>query len=63
MSGFLIIKRERSILCLSIKELFLKKESALSVALDVISFNYILDIDSFILCLNYVFYKLGIQRV
>jgi hypothetical protein len=49
MSGFLVIKEEQGILCLSIKGLFLREEGALGVALDVISFNYIPNINSFVL--------------
>jgi hypothetical protein len=60
MSSFLVVEGEWGILCLGIKGLFLREEDALGVALDVISFNHIPNIDSFVLCLNYVFYKLGI---
>jgi hypothetical protein len=60
MSGFLVVEGERGILYLGIKRLFLGEEGALGVASDVISFNYIPDINSFILCLNYVVCELGI---
>jgi hypothetical protein len=63
MSSFLIIEGERGILCLGAKGLSLKEEGVLSIALDVTSFDYILNINSFMLCNNYVLYKLNIQRV
>ena len=60
MSGFFIIEGERGILCLGVKELSLREEGALNIALDVTSFNYILNINSFILYNNRVLYKLNI---
>jgi hypothetical protein len=60
MSSFLIIKGERSILCLGVKGLSLREEGALNIALDVTSFNYIPNINSFVLCNNRVLYKLNI---
>jgi hypothetical protein len=49
MSGFLVIEGERGILCLGVKGLFLREEGALGVALDVISFDYIPNINFFVL--------------
>jgi hypothetical protein len=63
MSGFLVIKGEQGILYLGIKGLFLGEEGALGVALDVISFNCVPNINSFVLCLDYVVCELGIRRV
>jgi hypothetical protein len=60
MSGFFIIEGERGILYLGAKGLSLREEGALSLALNVTSFNYILNIDSFVLYNNYVLYKLNI---
>jgi hypothetical protein len=60
MSSFLIIEGERGILCLSIKGLSFREEDMLSIVLDVTSFNYILNINSFILYNNYILYKLNI---
>ena len=63
MSGFLIIKEEQGILYLSAKGLSLREEGALSIALDITSFNYIPNINSFMLYNNRVLYKLNIRRV
>jgi hypothetical protein len=63
MSGFLVVEGERGMLCLGIKGLFLGEEGALGVASDVISFNCVPDIDSFVLCLDCVVCELGIRRV
>ena len=60
MSGFLIVEGERGILCLGAKGLSLREEGALGIALDVTSFDYIPDIDSFMLCNNRMLYKLNI---
>jgi hypothetical protein len=60
MSSFLIIDRERGILYLGINRLSLREEGALGIALNVISFNYIPNINSFILYYNYVLCELGI---
>jgi hypothetical protein len=49
MSGFLVIEEEQGILCLGAKGLFLREEGVLGIALDVIFFNYIPNINSFIL--------------
>jgi hypothetical protein len=49
MSGFLVIEGEQGILCLGAKGLFLGEEGVLGVASDVISFNYIPNINSFVL--------------
>ena len=63
MSSFLIIEGERGILYLDIKGLSLREECALSIALDMTSFNYIFNINSFVLYNNYMLYKLNIQRL
>jgi hypothetical protein len=63
MSGFLVIEGERGMLYLGAKGLSLREEGALDIALDVTSFNYIPNINSFILYNNYVLYKLNIRRV
>jgi hypothetical protein len=63
MSGLLIIEGEQGMLCLGAKGLSLREEGVLSVALDVTFFNYIPNIDSFMLCNNRVLYKLNIRRV
>jgi hypothetical protein len=47
-------------LCLSVNGLSLREKGALSIALDIISFNYISNIDSFILCYNCVLCELGV---
>ena len=60
MSGFLVVEEEQGILCLGVKGLSLREEGALSIALDVTSFNYIPNINSFILYNNYMLYKLNI---
>jgi hypothetical protein len=60
MSGFFIIEGEQGILCLGVKGLSLREEGALNIALDVTSFNYIPDINSFILYNNCVLCKLNI---
>jgi hypothetical protein len=49
MSGFLVVEGERGMLCLGAKGLFLGEEGALGVASDVISFDCVPDIDSFVL--------------
>jgi hypothetical protein len=50
-------------LCLGIKGLSLREKGALSVALDITSFNCVSNINSFVLCDNYMLYKLNIRRV
>jgi hypothetical protein len=60
MSSFLVVEGERGILCLGIKGLSLREKSVLSIALDVTSFNYIPNIDSFVLCNNCVLCELNI---
>jgi hypothetical protein len=49
MSGFLVVEGERGILYLGAKGLFLGEEGILGVASDMISFNYIPNINSFVL--------------
>jgi hypothetical protein len=66
MSGFLIVEGEQGMLCLGIKGLSLKEEGALGIASNMVSFNCVLDIDSFILYDNYMLCKLlfkGCRRV
>ena len=60
MSGFLVIEGEQGILYLGAKGLSLREEDALGLALDVTSFNYIPNINSFILYNNRMLYKLNI---
>jgi hypothetical protein len=60
MSSFLIINKERGMLCLGANKLSLKEESILNIALNIISFNYIPNINSFILYNNYILCKLGV---
>jgi hypothetical protein len=43
--------------------LSLGEEGALGIALDVTSFDYVPNIDSFVLCDNRVLYELNIRRV
>ena len=61
MFSFLIIKEERGILCLDVKGLSFREEGTLNIVLDVTSFNYISNINSFVLYNNYVLCELNIR--
>jgi len=63
MSGFFVVEGERGILCLGAKGFSLEGEGTLGVALDVISFDCVPDINPFVLCHGRVLCELGIRRM
>ena len=63
MSSFLIMDREQGMLCLGANRLSLKEKGILGIALDIISFNCVPNINSFVLYYNYMLCELGVWRV
>ena len=60
MSSFLVVEGEQGILYLGAKGLSLREEGVLGLALDVTSFDYIPNINSFMLYNDRMLYKLNI---